>query len=254
MIVMNKQQFVQSLFVALSIFFIVSCGAKHGRVSRVIVTGEANSQAQPDAATIVASVVTQSSHALDAQQQNARKSEALMNAARATLSNDRQATIKTSDYKLQPEYKYTSASFPTIKGYEARNTVTITLSDLNKVGAVIDAATQAGANSIERVAFSLRDGNSARSQTLAEASRQAMNKAEAIAKALNGRIVRVVEEREGGANVPMSASDEESDARYKSSAMSMQAAKSIPTRIEAGSLNINSQVQLVVEIETQPSQ
>ncbi len=58
------------------------------------------------------------------------------------------AEVKTSGYSLQPQRVYKENQPPTITGYEARNTVTVTMSDLTKVGTVIDAAAQAGSNDV----------------------------------------------------------------------------------------------------------
>src|ERR1043165_9587309 len=81
-------------------------------------------------------------------------------------------------------------------GYDARNSVIVTISDLKNVGAVIDAASRAGANSIDNVSFILRQTSPARGQALADATQQAMNKAQSIAQALGGHVLLVVEENE----------------------------------------------------------
>lgn len=230
-----------------------SCGAKERRVSRVLVTGEATSQAPPDTAVIVLAVITQNQRALDAQQQNARKSEAVIQTVKESAGANPE--VKTSDYSLQPQQSYRSNAMPSIIGYEARNTVTVTTGELNNVGALIDAATRAGANSVESVAFTLRETSPARAQTLAEASKQAMSKAQAMAQALNGRVTRVVEEQEGGFQNNPTTTDEEQDYRTRDRALSNMAMESrvAPrTPVESGSLNVRAQVQLIVEIETQP--
>ena len=63
------------------------------------------------------------------------------------------AEVKTSGYSLQPMRVYKEGQPPTITGYEARNSVTVTMSDLTKVGAVIDATAQAGANDVAGISF-----------------------------------------------------------------------------------------------------
>jgi uncharacterized protein YggE len=241
------------LLAAPTIVFTAACATKEKRTSRVLVTGEAGVQAPPDTAVIVLSVVTQSQRALDAQQQNARKSDAVIQAVKAAAGANPE--IKTSDYRLQPQQSYRSNAMPSIIGYEARNSVTVKMGELNSVGAVIDAATRAGANSVEGVSFTLRETSPARAQTLAEASKQAMAKAQAMAQALGGRVVRVVEEQEGGfENRPMTTGEEqEYEARaYSAAQMSRSTGLSRRTPVEAGSLNIRAEVQLIVEIETQP--
>lgn len=227
------------------------CTPRPARTSRLLVTGEADSRAQPDTAVVVLSVVTQNQRALIAQQENARKSDAVMQAVREVAGATPE--LQTSDYSLQPQRDYGS-QMPKIVGYEARNTVTVRTGQLDSVGAVIDAATRAGANSVESVAFILRESNPARGQTLAEATRQAMTKAHAMAEAMGGRIVRVVEEQEGGfANRPTTVDQPEANASASmntNTATYADAVRVAPrTPVESGPLNVRSQVQLVVEVE-----
>ena len=85
---------------------------------------------------------------------------------------------------------------PTITGYEARNTVTVTMSDLTKVGTLIDAV--AGANDIAGIAFTLRQDRPARDRALVEATSEAMHKADMIARALGRKVTRIVEVQEEG--------------------------------------------------------
>jgi len=251
-----KRNFYFALFIALAllIIFIASCTTKQPAFSRAVVMGEANVRAQPDTAMLVLSVVTQSGQAVNAQQENARKSEAVKRAVQTTAGANPE--IKTSDYSLEPQRSYRQNKLPTIIGYEARNTVTVTMSDLDKVGAAIDAASQAGANSVENISFILRENNPARGQTLADATRQAMSKAQSMAQALGGRIVRVVEMQEGGTtNRPLTTTTTTDSLDYASANANMSgtAAKmKYATPVESGSLNVKSQVQLVVEIEAKP--
>jgi uncharacterized protein YggE len=227
--------------------FATSCSQKAPAATRVLVTGEANLKAQPDAAVIVLSVVTQNPQALNAQQENARKSDAVIHAMQDSAGAS--VEIKTSDYSLQPQYDYRYNKLPKIIGYDARNSVSITMSDLNGVGKVIDVASRAGANSVESVSFILRENSPARGQTLATATQQAMGKAQSIAQAMGGRVLRVVEEQENAPGRP-GESDVLANRPAESLALDMSVArKVIPTPVEAGSLNVRSQVQLIVEIE-----
>src|SRR6185295_8188017 len=154
-------------------------------LTKVLVSGDSIIQAQPDTAILTISVVTQARAALDAQQQNANKSDAVVRALKSAVGAG--AEIKTNGYSLQPQRVYKENQPPTITGYEARNSVTVTLSDLTKVGAVIDAASQAGANDVAGISFTLRKDRPARDEALAEATREALSKAQVIARALGGR-------------------------------------------------------------------
>jgi uncharacterized protein YggE len=118
------------------------------------------------------------------------------------------------------------------------------MSDLKSVGAVIDAASRAGANSVDRVAFVLRQTSPARGQALADATQQAMNKARSIAQALDGQVFRVVEEQEGAS----ASADFHGDADM--TVAIPRESRAPVTPVQAGQLTISSDVQLIVEIET----
>ena len=95
-----------------------------------------------------------------------------------------------------------------------------------------------------------------RGQTLNDATHQAMTKAQAIAQALGGHVVRVVEEEEGTINRAQAAENELNEAKdygLMTDTLRLSVLKSrVSTPVEAGSLNVRSQVQLLVEIEAQP--
>ena len=215
------------------------------KLTRITVVGDAQTKIAPDTAVVTFSVVTQGKQALDAQQENARKSEAVKRAVEAITQNAK-AEIKTSDYSLNPEQDYYSGKMPKILGYEVKNTVTVSINDLEQVGAVIDAATKAGANSVEGIRFIIGETSPAKGDALALATKQAMAKAETIAQSLNGRIVRVVETHESG--VPLLQSSSYSN--YASTNSSVMEAKPVyNTPVQAGSLDVRSNVVLVVEVE-----
>lgn len=209
------------------------------RQTRVTVGGDAIIQAQPDTAILTVSVVTQGKRALDAQQDNATKTDAVVRALKAAVGTG--AEIKTSGYSLQPMRVYRENQPPTISGYEARNSVTLTTGELAKLGSIIDAASQAGSNDISGISFTLRKDRPARDQALQEATREAMNKAQVMAQALGGRVVSIVEVHEEGFMRPPQPV-------YQAEAF-MVKRDAVQTPIEIGSLDITSRVQLVAIIE-----
>lgn len=215
--------------------------ATPGRVTRVMIVGDSIVQAQPDTAIVMIGVVTQNRSAITAQQENAAKSDEVVRVLKTVAGAS--AEVKTSGYSLQPQRVYKEGQPPTISGYEARNTVTVTMNDLTKIGSVIDAAAQAGSNDVSGISFTLRQDRPARDRALGEATREAMSKAQVIAQALGGRVVRIVEVQEEGFQqrppVPLYQTE------------SFMAAKSaVATPIEVGSLEISSRVQVIAEVET----
>ena len=67
------------LIVLCILFLMAGCARNSIRTTKVTVAGEAISRVEPDTAVVSLSVVTQSPQALTAQQENARKSEAVAN-------------------------------------------------------------------------------------------------------------------------------------------------------------------------------
>src|ERR1051325_579221 len=228
--------------VCLALTGVAGCAKKASRTTKVTVAGEATSRVEPDTAILTLSVVTQSPQALTAQQDNARKSQAVSDAVKATAAS---AEIKTSDYTLQPQYDYRDNRLPKIVGYNARNSVIVTMTDLQGVGAVIDAASRAGANSVDGISFALKQTSPARGQALAEATQKAMNKTNPIAQALGGHVLRVVEENEA------STVGSEGFNQYLSGQTTSDAVRRrMLTPVAGGPLSVKSNVQLIVEIES----
>ena len=237
--------------IALAAFLVLFAAAiyiyrpNQGNLTRVTVIGDSQAKVSPDTALITFSVVTQGKHAVDAQQENARKSEAVKKAVEA-ISADSKTEIKTSDYSLNPEQDHYSGKMPKILGYEVKNTVTVSIDKLDRVGIVIDTAAKAGANSVEGIQFVIGEDSPAQGVALALAAKQAMAKAESIAQSLNGKIVREVQTSEGGVPAQF-ANDNFEQKGYTMSNMS--AAKPVySTPVQSGSLNVRSQVILVVDI------
>ena len=209
------------------------------RITRVMVGGDSIVQAQPDTAIVTVSVVTQARQAIEAQQENATKTDAVIRALKNATGPGTE--IKTSGYSLQPQRVYKEGQPPAITGYEVRNSVTVTTGELNKIGTIIDAAAQAGSNDVSGIAFTLRQDRPARDRALSEATREAMSKAQVIAQALGGRVVRVVEVQEEGFQRPVPV--------FQTESFAMKTGAAQATPVEIGSLDITSRVQLIAEVE-----
>ena len=92
---------------------------------------------------------------------------------------------------------------PTIIGYTTTNMVRVTTTDLSILGKLIDAANQAGANSVGGLSFGLQDPEPKVQQALTSATKQAMSHAGAIASGLGGTLGPVVTAQEGVAYTPI---------------------------------------------------
>lgn len=88
--------------------------------------------------------------------------------------------IKTSNYRIYPEYDYRSKTRK-ITGYTGTHQQTITIRDLDDVNEIVDAVTDAGANMINNVNFTIDDSDEWNSRARAEAIKKAKAKAKLIA-------------------------------------------------------------------------
>jgi len=104
---------------------------------------------------------------------------------------------ETNQFSINPTYtpcpKDPPPSWrPSINGYEVTNTLLIHTDKLDMAGKIIDLANQAGANSITDIRFGLRSSRDYWTEALTAAGANAVNDAEAIARATGVRLVRVL--------------------------------------------------------------
>jgi uncharacterized protein YggE len=103
-------------------------------------------------AIIVIGVFTEQKTADWAVQENAQKMEDVVAALKAL--GIAESDIQTINYYINPIYNW---ELRMTVGYQVTNTLQITVSDLTKLGAIIDKTSVAGANTINSVTFSVND-------------------------------------------------------------------------------------------------
>lgn len=106
-----------------------------------------------------------------------------------------EGAITTSGIGIYPNYDY-SGDIEQIASYTAYNSVVVTVKDVENVGAYIDAAFAAGANSLDYVEFSAADTAEAADQALALAVQSATQKARVLADAAGVELGAIMEIRD----------------------------------------------------------
>lgn len=155
----------------------------------------------PDVAIISTGVVTRAQTATAAIRANAARMERVRSALRAAGIADKD--IQTSNLNLSPQYRYQENQPPVLVGYQASNTVTVTVHDLKRLGQAVDATVSAGANQVHGVSFGLEDRTAAENAAREDAVRALAAKAELYARATGHRITRLVSLSEGGGSYPV---------------------------------------------------
>lgn len=162
----------------------------------IVVTGEGEVLGKPDQARIVAAVVNQAPTAEAAAQDNATAMNRVLSAVAALGIPPNM--IRTSNYLVQPQYSTTTlAANRNITGYQATNQITVTLTDLSKVGTLSDTLVHNGANQLGGVGFTIADPKPLADRARTAAVNDARAKAETLANAAGVRLGPLLTIQEG---------------------------------------------------------
>ncbi len=161
-----------------------------GEVSRTItVVGQGKVNVKPDVARAQIGVEV---FAPTVKEATTKNREQMMAVQAALLKvGVAEKDIQTSNYSINFEQNMPIMMEPGIKGsattepqgrYRVSNMVEVVIRDLDNIGAILDAAVEAGANSIWGVSFGLEDSSAAESEARAKAMANARAKAAELAK------------------------------------------------------------------------
>jgi len=176
----------------------------------ITVTGEGRIEAAPDLATLTAGVQSEALTAAPALAATSQAMQAVFDALAA--AGIAPADMQTSQLSIDPVWAEDGSG--RIRGYSASNLVTIRVRDVARLGAVIDAASAAGANRVFGIGFELAEPRAQADAARERAVADARAKAELLAKAAGVTLGPVLSIREGGepAPGPMFARAEMADA------------------------------------------
>ncbi|WP_019914357.1 SIMPL domain-containing protein [Paenibacillus sp. HW567] len=208
----------------------------------VSVTGKGELAIKPDVVYLSIGVTTSAATAEEAQKTNGAKIAkitALLKGTWGIADKD----IQSTQFSVQPNYSYSEKDGQQVKGYNAHHTLQVTYRDLTKVGALLDAASAAGANNIGNAQFAIEDPSAFETQVIEKAMANADVKAAAIAKAAKrslGQVVTVTQNDDG--NNPV--------VYMENAAMSKVAADAAGgTSVEPGEVKVSTQLSVVYELK-----
>jgi uncharacterized protein YggE len=174
----------------------------------VEVAGEGSVSAAPDFAELTLGVTNTGKNAGDAVAANAQAANALVALIKA--EGVAPADIQTSTVSVSPMFSQPSPNqetAPTVTGYSVSNNVSVRLRDIPRLGALLDKAVTAGANSIYGIGFGHNNPSALLDKARPLAVADARRKAEIYAAAGGGRIGRLmVLTEEAGRQPPMAFS------------------------------------------------
>lgn len=216
-------------------------GVDSSVVPSISVSGTGESFGAPDIAYVYLGVNTADANVTSAINQANEKLAAIL----AAMSDQGIAPedIQTANYSVYPEDRYDpQTGQPTGERiYRVQQTVTITVRDISKAGAVIDAGVAAGANVVNGLSFGIADTSALESEARAKAVENARARAEQLAAAFGVTLGEPIVISEGYSSQPIVMA---ADVRAE-----MFAAQSAaPSQVSPGQLSVSVQVNVTFAI------
>lgn len=189
-----KKLMTLALVLTLSLTFLIPALADDD-AGRLVVSGTATVTLKSDMATIELGAQTRASTVSEAYQENSKVMDALL--AKVEELGVAREDIRTSQFNVyfEPNYDVLNSGAGGVKGnFNVTNMVVITIRDITKVSAILDAASAAGANNIYGLVFSSSKNAEAYQQAMKKAVEDATAKAKVLAEAAGrslGSILRI---------------------------------------------------------------
>ncbi len=203
--------------------------------SELSVVGEGKVEVTPDTATVqVGITVNNLASAKEAQNEINKINNNIIAEMKKLGVNKKD--IKTSNYSIYPNYSYEGAS--KITGYNGNASLNIKIKNITLTSRVVDVATQAGANEIHGITFTIDQPEKYREQARNKAIENAKEQAKKLSKSLGIKLGRV-------ANIIESSPDTDGPIMLRTAAEGYGAGNT--PAFEAGTQTITSVVTLYFE-------
>ncbi|QQR37538.1 SIMPL domain-containing protein [Devosia oryziradicis] len=230
--------------VALAPFALLASVSLPAYAGTITIEGHGEVMAAPDMAQINSGVTTQGATAREALDANTAAMADLIAELKAAGIEARD--IQTSGFSVNPNYVYTDERDangyslpPKINGYQVANTVTVTVRNLDSLGAILDKSVTVGANTVNGVTFAVADPSELYNEARKAAFEDARTKAELYAAAAGATLeeIQSISETQGFNNpqpYPMYARAEAADSSVPVEAGEMAFAINVNVQWEMG--------------------
>jgi uncharacterized protein len=201
---------------------------------KVKVLGEGSVLVQPDQAIVLLGVITENKNLQQAQQTNATETQNVINAILGT--GIPRENIQTSDFRIDIDYDFQNGK-QVFRGYRVTNLLNITIEDITKVGEVVDIAVDNGANTVRNINMGLSNQKRYYRQALANAIKDAQEKAALVAETLGVTINQIPAKLKEVSNSGMEPP--------RPFVLGVSTEKAVTTPIEAGQMKVTALVEAV---------
>lgn len=205
----------------------------------VTVIGEGEARAEPDMAAVTVGVTVTAPSAAEAMDEVSRRLADVIASARAHGVADQD--IQTTGLSVQPILRRgpRPEDPPQVEAYRAANNVALTIRDLARASAALQATIDSGANVVGPLHFGVSNVEPVRLAALDSAARNAAAKARTLAAAAGVGITGVISIVEEGIAVPRPQAD---------LARVAPAAEAVAVPVEPGELVLHARVRISYSI------
>lgn len=194
------------------------------------VTGEGAISVAPDKAELTVGVITENQQLAPGQSENNARITSIINALlQLGLSREQ---IKTTEFRIQPQYDYIEGK-EVFRNYKITHLLQITLPQVDTVGTVVDTAVMQGANFVGNIQFTLSHPEQVYNQALSLALLDSYQKAATLTQTMGVALCCVPQNIQELTQAPTPRM------MYGVAPL----AKSTPTPIEPGELQIVARIQ-----------
>jgi hypothetical protein len=164
---------------------------------RIMVSGEGTATVAPDMAIVTLTVTREADTARAALDDNTAAMSEVLTAMKAEGIEERD--LQTSGFAIEPKYLYPKDSSngerqpPKIVGYTVRNSLTVRVRDLDKVGAILDKSVTLGVNQGGGIAFTNDDPSGVIEEARVKAMQEAIAKAKTLTETAGVGLGKVLE-------------------------------------------------------------
>jgi len=169
---------------------------KTGNTITVYATGEVYTK--PDLVITTFSTITEKKTVAEALSENTEKMNAVISFVKAQGVEDKD--LKTTSFNIYPHYEYQRIEieiypYPPGKrvlvGYEVTQSLEVKIRDITKIGDILQGATDAGANQVGDLQFTIDKEEEFEKEARKEAIEKAKAKAEELASQLGVNLVKI---------------------------------------------------------------
>lgn len=168
----------------------------------ITVSDKGTIYAKPDLALTVFSVISESKTVGEAMSDNIKKMNAVIKGIKAQGIEEKD--LKTTSFTITPLYEWdkTSSIYPegkrTLAGYEVRQSLEVKIRDMEKIGIIVQTATDSGSNQVGDLQFTIENEDQLKIQAREQAINKAKDKAKELASQLGVKLVKISNFSENG--------------------------------------------------------